>query len=223
MKRAESALAELRVSSAQAAQRLRQDAGERQKRLLEQGRKVDDLAAKHRAGSTVVAPVAGRVIEVRAAPGQFAAAGAPLLLLEPRAHGQGGLSALLYVPGVEGKRLHPGMTVEISPSTVKREEYGALRAVVTAVSAFPSTQQAMVADLGNPELVASFLRTIETPIEVRADLIASPDTQSGFAWTSPQGPPGTVEPGTLCQAAITVRWRRPIALVLPILREELGL
>jgi HlyD family secretion protein len=98
-----------------------------------------------------------------------------------------------------------------------------MRAKVTSVSEFPSTQQAMLANLGNQDLVNSFTKMIDTPIELRVEILASDKTQSGFQWTSPAGPPGAVQAGTLCQAQITVRERPPISLVIPLLREKLGL
>jgi HlyD family secretion protein len=98
-----------------------------------------------------------------------------------------------------------------------------MRAKVTQVSEFPSTQQAMLANLGNQDLVASFSKAIDTPIELRVEILPSDKTVSGFQWTSPAGPPSTVQAGTLASASITVRERPPISLVIPLLREKLGL
>ena len=52
--------------------------------------------------------------------------------------------------------------------------------------------------------MGSFFRQIDTPIELHVE-IKGAKTVSGFEWTSPKGPPQPVQPGTLCNARITVR------------------
>jgi len=81
----------------------------------------------------------------------------------------------------------------------------------------------MLTALGNPDLVAGLSRSVESPIQVKVDLVVDPSTESGYQWTSRRGPPITNQPGTLCTAAITVREQAPITLALPLLRERLGL
>ena len=60
------------------------------------------------------------------------------------------------------------------------------------------------------------------PFEVYADLRLDPSTMSGYVWSSSDGPPLDIQTGTMCQALITVEVRRPIELVLPILRKFAG-
>jgi HlyD family secretion protein len=220
VRRAEGTLVDLTVKEAELRQRVRRESGERAKRIADARRRVAETEQRIGRDSTIVSPSDGRVIEVRAAVGSVVSVGTPVVLVELTG---ACLEGILYVPGSDGKRIQPGMAVEVSPSTVKREEYGSLRATVTSVSPFPSTQRAMLANLGNEELVGSFFRSAESPIEVRVDVAPSPGTPSGLSWTSPKGPPAVIEPGTLCSASISVRERRPISFVLPILRERAGL
>jgi HlyD family secretion protein len=49
------------------------------------------------------------------------------------------------------------------------------------------------------------------------------DTPSGFKWSSRRGPPLEVSSGTLCAAQIVTEHDKPITLVLPIMKEKLGL
>lgn len=223
IKRAQTTLAEIDLAEEQGEQRRRREFDERVQRIDEARRKADALDAKVKTTSLVVSEVAGQVLEVRTAPGQFVTAGTQLVMIELDDERHAGMEALVYLPGTDGKRLQPGMVAEISPSTVKREEHGAMRGVVTAVSSFPATQQAMLAALGNPDLVAGLFRIVESPIQVKVDLVVDPSTTSGYQWTSRRGPATTIQPGTLCTAAITVREQAPITLVLPRLREWLGL
>jgi HlyD family secretion protein len=223
IKRAQTTLAEIELAVEQNEQRRRRELDERVRRIAEAQRKVDELDAKVNTTSLVVSQVAGQVLEVRTAPGQFVTAGTQLVMIELDDEHHAGMESLVYLPGTEGKRLRPGMVAEISPSTVKREEHGAMRGVVTAVTSFPTTQQAMLAALGNPDLVAGLFKSIDSPIQVKVDLLVDPSTASGYQWTSRQGPATTIQPGTLCTAAITVREQAPITLALPLLHKWLGL
>lgn len=221
VERARAELKELSARGSELHQRVELEEGDRRKRVEELKRSRRELEDKIALLSRVVSPDDGKVLEVRAAVGAVVAAGTPLVTLE--AGGAQTLEALVYVPAAEGKRVRPGVAIEVSPSTVRREEYGALRAVVRSVSDFPATQQAMLATLGNEELVHSFLRAVGTPIEVRAEIQAAEGNPSGLAWTSPRGPPTPVMPGTLCGASMIVQEQAPISLVVPVLKERLGL
>jgi len=223
IKRAQTTLAEIELAEEQNEQRRRREFDDRVRRIEEAQRKLDALDAKVTTTSLVVSQVSGIVLEVRIAPGQFVTAGTQLVMIQLDDERHAGMEALVYLPGTEGKRLRPGMVAEISPSTVKREEHGAIRGVVTAVSSFPATQQAMLTALGNPDLVAGLARSVESPIQVKVDLVIDPATASGYEWTSRRGPTTSIQPGTLCTAAITVREQAPISLAIPLLRERLGL
>ncbi|MGE0449920.1 MAG: NHLP bacteriocin system secretion protein [Vicinamibacterales bacterium] len=169
--------------------------------------------------STVLADREGRVVEVTAAPGQVIAPGSGLLSVEPLS---GALEALLYLSPTEGKNVQVGMPVRISPSTVKREEYGYIVGRVRSVSSFPATRLGMMRVLGNEALVTS-LSANGAPFEVYADLDLAADTPSGYRWSSGTGPDVGLFSGTLCAGLITVRVQRPISLVIPYVRGAVGL
>ncbi len=225
IERANGTLRDLSVKRTEADQRKLEEAGERKIRIEEARRKINDITDQIRLQSQVVSPAAGHVIEIRAASGQLVSAGTPVVMIELGEQAGNGLGTqdlevILYVPGTEGKKVQPDMPVEVSPSTVRREEYGALRGKVHSVAEFPSTKQAMLAKLGNPDLAASFFSSVDNPIELKIDLMGCPLTRSGYCWTSPQGPPQRVQAGTLCTSMITVNSRAPIMLVIPLLKEK---
>jgi HlyD family secretion protein len=97
-------------------------------------------------------PFAGRVLEVLADRGDVVAPGKPVLSVEVLSED---LVAVLFVPASAGKRVQRGMAVRVSPSTVKREEFGAMVGKVTWVAEFPSTARGMTRFLGNETLVLS--------------------------------------------------------------------
>ena len=131
------------------------------------------------------------------------------------------LDAVIYVPSGYGKQIKPGMPILVAPTTVKQEEFGQMLARVTYVSDFPATPRGMQRTLKNEQLVQSLARG-DAPYEVHAELLLDPDTRSGFKWSSSKGPPSRIQSGTMATANIEVDQRRPIELVVPLIREWSG-
>jgi hypothetical protein len=165
----------------------------------------------------VVSAYAGRILEIKVDSGSLIERGTPILSLEVMDGGLRDLEVVIYVPAAEGKRVRPGMDVQISPSTVEREVYGFMMGKVISVGEVPATRQGMLRVLGSEELVQA-LSGAGAPIEIRAHLMLDPQTPSGYAWSSSQGPPLQIDSGTFCTAWIKIRQQRPISLVLPTVK-----
>jgi len=172
--------------------------------------------------SEVTTPYTGRVLELMTEQGDMVASGEPILSLDLTGRSVKKLMAVLYVPSIEGKRIRPGMSVRIAPSTVKQEEYGMMLGRVTYVSDFPATSKGMARVLKNDQLV-NVLSGSGAPYEVHADLTVAPETVSRYKWSSSDGPPLTIQSGTLATASIEVRAERPIGMVIPLFRKLTGI
>jgi HlyD family secretion protein len=172
--------------------------------------------------SEVTTPYTGRVLELMTEQGDMVASGEPILSLDLTGRSVKKLMAVLYVPSIEGKRIKVGMPVRIAPSTVKQEEYGMMLGRVTYVSDFPATTRGMSRVLRNDQLV-SVLSGGGAPYEVHVDLTVAPETASRYRWSSSDGPPLTIQSGTLATASIEVRAERPIGMVVPLLRRYTGI
>ena len=189
--------------------------------------KAREQAARHQANEIatrlgsqrITAPAGGRVIEVKASVGSVLRPGQPVISIEP---GGKRIELLIYVPPADGGRVKPGMEVLITPSTVRREEHGALKGVVSNISAFPASLEGMVSVLQNRSLARSISENGQ-PYAGRVALSADPSTLSGFSWTSPKGAHQEVASGTLATAEIKVESQTPITLVVPLLKETFGL
>jgi HlyD family secretion protein len=166
----------------------------------------------------VVANRAGRVLELLVDRGDVVTPGTPLLSLEVISEE---LEAVLFVPATAGKRVQPGMEVRLSPSTVKREEYGSMIGRVTWAAEFPSTQRGMVRLLGNEALVERLMKE-GPPIQINVSLVRDAKTPTGYRWSSSTGPNVQISSGTLATGSVVVRQERPIDLVIPRVREKLG-
>ena len=195
-----------------------------QHQINEAQRSVKTLESDLERNSTIRSPEAGRVLEVRVSRGDLVRPGIPILNLELQSADQSELETILYVRAAEGKMIKPGMEVQISPSTVRKEEYGYMLGDVKEVSKFSASRQGMLRVLVNEELVSEFLGiTGAGPIAVQVVLRRNPDTVSGFQWSSGRGPEVEINAGTLCDGLITVRKQRPIALLIPFFKTFFGI
>ena len=192
--------------------------------------KADLLSGRLKRESQVVCQVAGRVVEIRAAVQTEVNVGDAILLIEPTGTESGTLEAILYVSAATGKRIKvhgeadgPEMVAHISPSTVKREEFGSMIGRVSFVARVPTSKPAMEARLGDKDLAEKLTQEIGLPLEVRISLIPTPDTFSGYVWTSSHGPLTVITAGTLCRGSVTVSEQRPIELLIPFFKKRLGL
>lgn len=143
----------------------------------------------------------------------------------PRAalpEGAADLELVLFLPGADGQRVRPGMPVEVSPSTVRREEHGVLRGTVRSRAQTSPSRESVLLRLGRPAIVEPLFAGILEPSELLVGLQQSDDTPSGYLWTSALGPPNALQPGTLCKAQVTIGAQAPIRFVVPHLQQGLS-
>ena len=180
---------------------------------------IKDLNAKLGENVNILSPYSGRVLEVLANRGDVVNPGTAILSIEVLSEN---LQAVLFVPASAGKKVQPGMAVRVTPSTVKREEYGSMLGKVTWVAEFPSTSRGMTRLLGNEALVTKLMQQ-GPPIQVNVALERDPATPTGYRWSSSRGPSLKISSGTLASGDVVVQEDRPFRLVIPKVREATGL
>jgi HlyD family secretion protein len=167
----------------------------------------------------VVSPYAGEVIELKVYPGGVVAPGSPILSIQPNTDQ---LEALVYVKALQAKKVRAGMAVQISPTSVQREEFGFMIGRVVSVSNYPATSAALMRNFQNDMLVGAIEK--DGPVnEIRVAMEADSAAPSGFKWSSREGPPITVSSGTICVARVVTRLQKPVSMILPLAKEKLGL
>jgi HlyD family secretion protein len=191
-------------------------------RVEQQERAISQLERDIKSNSEVVAHQTGRVLELLTEQGAVVGKGEAVLTLDQTGRTVKELEAIIFVPSAYGKQVRVGMSALIAPSTVKQEEYGLMLARVTYVSDYPATTRGLRRILKNDKLVSG-LSGSDAPYELRADLLIDTDTVSKYKWSSSKGPPLRIQSGTLAMAQITVSARRPIEMVIPLIREYTGL
>ncbi|MBK4734000.1 NHLP bacteriocin system secretion protein [Noviherbaspirillum pedocola] len=192
---------------------------EARSRLLQAQNRLEDLVVQHRLASTIVSTYDGAVVETMAMKGDALRNGQPVLSVEVN---EGHLEAVIYLPPESNaKLLKPGMPAQISPATAKKERFGYLIGKVTAVSQYPSTEQGMLSLFNNATLVRELTRN-GPPLAVAVQLERDPATKSGYKWSSTTGTRVELTSGTLATGTFVVESKRPISLLIPLLREMVG-
>lgn len=211
---ARAGLQELEVARLNAERLLEQERNARQLQIEQARLQIEELEGELERSSFIVSPHRGRVIQIMADVGSVTHQGQRFLTLEQEDRP---LSLVAFVPPHEGKKVQPGMTVNITPTTVKAEEHGHLLGKVTHVSPFPSTPQGMMRVLRNEGLVHQ-MSMLGSPIAVEVEPLRDPET-GRFQWTSRKGPEQEVVAGTMAFASVVVEQRKPITMVIPLLRK----
>lgn len=168
----------------------------------------------------IIAGVSGRVLEMQVSKGDIYQAGSVVCTIAGENEQNDILEAVLYVPAEQGKKIIPGMEVNISPTTVQKEESGFMLGNVVSVSEYPASAQGMMLTLGNGDLVRQ-LSGNSSPIEVRVKLVMDSSTVSGYRWSTPQGPPIIIDGGTFCAGEVKIEQKRPISMVMPFIKKLL--
>jgi len=164
----------------------------------------------------IISDVAGTVAEVSVRPGDIVSIGQAVLRVVSLPSEETGqeLVGRLYASSADGKKLRPGMPVQIVPATARLERDSYLMGKVTEVSLIPATRDSIQATLRNNSLVDVMTRD-GPPFEVVVELIRDDNTVSKYAWSNGVGLDKQVESGTLLTAKIIVDRIPIIALVVP--------
>ena len=185
------------------------------KELEDRTRQLSALEAEIRTERDVLAPAAGRVVEIAVVPGARVDFGQVIVGL---AGSSESLETVVYVPFQMGKKLRTAMPVRISPHAIRKEEFGSIRGRVIAVSDFPVSPGALQARVGGQTLAQALSGGLAV-YEARI-LLETAATPSGFAWTSGSGPHLALTAGSTVEAEIIVQERRPVDLIIPFVRAQ---
>lgn len=172
------------------------------------------------ATTAITSPYSGRVLGVLLNSGSLVKTGDAVLKLELSGQGSDDLHAVIFIHPAEGKKVRPGMSAHISPSTVRQEEFGFIQGLITQVDDFPLETAEMYRILQNDKMVSTLFQD-GAPIQVIADLIPDPSTVSGYLWSSAKGPPVGMYSGTMCSVAVTVQEQPPLQLLIPLFKKNL--
>jgi multidrug efflux pump subunit AcrA (membrane-fusion protein) len=166
-------------------------------------------------GSTVVRTIAaGRLTALVATIGSVVTTGADVAAVERIDKPDDPLMAVLYVPADSGSTVPVGASVDLTVQSVPTQQYGVLRGRVKAVGRTAQTRQRITGFLGSSQLGEQFSKKGQ-PVAVLVRLDPSSRTESGYTWSSADGPPYAVDSMTLTTGAIRLSEQHPIDWLLP--------
>ena len=189
------------IRSKQQGIRAKEDAVARARSELER------VATLTSAYAQIMSTVEGRVVELKKRNGDLVRPGEIVATVEPPATA---VEPIIYIDSSGGKRIKPGMEAQVSPMTVRREEYGFMKGKIAEVGEYPVTQDAVMSVTGNDQLTKEFLAS-GTKIQVNVGLQPDTDTPSGYVWSSSAGPPFKIDSGTQVTVAVVVAKTTPFS------------
>ena len=155
----------------------------------------------------------GIVDEVMASEGQILSAGAPICTVRLTEESKD-LSGIFYIHVDKGKRVVPGMTIQLAPNGVDVSQTGSLLGVVESVSQYPISSAGIEKGLGNAQLAQYVLsKDGGAAVEVKFSLVKDASSESGYLWTSVVGKHTPITPGSYCTGAVVIERKMPIEKV----------
>ena len=191
-----------------------------EQQISETKKQLEILQENYQKATIITSTDHGIVYEVSIARGSYVSPGSTVVLLEPISRAGTTLLASVFFPATDGKKIKTGMNIEISPNSIKQEEYGFIRGIVIDVSTYPVSPQYLQSTFKNSTIAQNFAK-MENPIEVKVRLIPDTSTKTGYKWSSSKGPATELETGELCSASVVVKDQKPIQLVIPKIKKKL--
>lgn len=182
--------------------------------LFQAGTQIDDLISQ----TLLISYSSGYVQEVLAFQGDVVQVNERVANLAEK--GDKPLKAVLYFSTVDGKAIEYGMEAQITPTFLQAENYGSIKGLVMSTSPYPTSQEEINETFLNETLSTVVINTTGgSPYKIEVALLRSPDTGSGFQWTTSKGPPFKIKEGALVTGAIITRTEKPINLVVELFRK----
>ena len=198
-----------------------QNSTTRIREIQEAKREIAQIQQEIDSQSQIVSQHSGRILELTVNPGQVIDAGTRLASIDTDNQASN-LVGMTYFPVQDGKKIQPGMEIQITPQTIKRERFGGIVGTVTKVSPFPITTEAAANVVGNPQIIAGLVPETQ-PVVIQVSASLDSETFSGYQWSSSSGPELKISSGTTTSARVKVTQRAPITFVFPILRSLSGI
>lgn len=196
-----------------------------EQRIVDAKRELRKLRQNLILESNIKSNFTGKIVELNVAQGTVVGGGKHIAVIENSSNINDvdtNLRAVFFIPSIKGKLVQNDMMAQVSPSNIKKQEFGFIKGKVDFVSEFPASSQAIMNIIKNEDLARSFVQN-GPPIIVYATLQKDNTTFSKLQWSSSKGPTVHITSGTICQVQVAVKKQKPISLVIPYIEKTLGL
>lgn len=210
----------------------------RQKEIQEIQRTIAQLTTQLQKSSEVLSTYDGVFLEVVVKPGQRVEANSSMGSISVRTASDQ-LQSIVFLDQESGKKVEaalqrhhaqgkPKLPVKITPTTVKREEYGGIKGVVNSISPVSVTQAGAASLVGHPDLLKGILSEQSSQVVVFTSLECKVPNPKGadcqqYQWAGSEGTDQQPTAGTTTTVKITIEERKPITYILPFLKNLIGI
>lgn len=178
---------------------------------VDSGEQVADIRLETGGHTAVRSPIDGTVATVLVRKGGVTDRGTAIVTLEPSGSDP---VVVGFLPAGPGKRVQTGMPARVALASAPRSQFGTIEGTVQAVSPVPVPPERVVLVVGGNVSLADYFMGSGPVLEVTIALHKDPTTPSGYAWTTGEGPPTAVSPGTLAEASVVISEAAPAEQIL---------
>ena len=214
---ARSELLRFQAERTEASIRRQQDQQRRENVISEADALIGQLAARMSAEQHVIAPRAGKLVQLTCSPGDGVHKGNTVAIISDV--GDGRLRCYAFFPLTEGKRVHMDMRAHVEPSIADRERFGVISSVVRDVEPVVGTRESFLRIINSPEVAQDMEQHSEGTVSAVIDLELDAASPTGLRWTGGVGYPQQLTPGTLCEVDVVTEDVAPISLLIPWLQQ----
>ncbi|MEQ8225247.1 MAG: NHLP bacteriocin system secretion protein [Candidatus Eremiobacterota bacterium] len=204
------------IIAKQALQEYKKESGEKSgEKIKELERNIKNLEEEIAFYSEIKSHTKGVITSVRVNDDDYVSKGTIIVTME---NANVPLEAIIFISDIDAKTIQLGMDVQVSPSTVKKEDFGFIRGKITYISHYPSTKKRIAAILDNDQLTDYFMGKTMATFVARVSLQPDQFSKSGYKWSSKKEPDLKITSGTLCDASIIIKQISPISIVFPSIK-----
>lgn len=215
-------IANSKLETTQASTRAAQGVASRRESILEATATLQRLEKQQSDGYTIRAITAGTVVEISATVGDAIETGQELVIMKPVGSDDQELQIIAFLPQGKAKELKAGDIVQVNPTFADRSRYGFMKGRLSRIDIYAATTGELKFFLQSSGMVRDLEDRYKTILVAVIALEKDPSTESGFVWSTRDGWPGTIGPGTLLNIQVVFKVDRPIDLLLPWIRSLIG-
>jgi HlyD family secretion protein len=213
-------LLRIQADRTEASIRRQQDQQHRENAISDADALIGQLAARMSAEQHVIAPRAGKLVQLTCSPGDGVHKGNTVAIISDV--GDGRLRCYAFFPLTEGKRVQADMYAHVEPSIADCERFGVISAVVRDVDPVVGTRESFLRIINSPEFNQDMERRDDGTMSAVIDLTLDAASPTGLRWTGGVGYPKQLTPGTLCDVDVVTEDVAPISLLVPWLKQAFG-
>ncbi len=204
------------IFAREALEEYKKESGEKNtEKIKELERNIKELEKEIAFYSEIKSPAKGIITSLRVDNNDYVQKGTIVITMENE---NVPLEAVIFISDNDAKTIQLGMDVQVSPSTVKKEDFGFIRGKITYISHYPSTKKRISTILDNDQLTDYFMGRTMATFVARISLQSNPLSKSGYQWSSKKEPDLKITSGTLCDASIIIKQISPISIAFPYIK-----